>query len=55
VQAFGNRLARGFDPGAAQGGKLLWIAFSSQDRFDSAQTTFSRNVADNIAQLHKLS
>src|SRR5262249_27029179 len=36
VQAFGNRLARGFDPSAAQGGKLLWIAFSSQDRFDNA-------------------
>src|ERR1700757_719451 len=28
VQAFGNRLVRGFDAGAAQGCQLLWITFS---------------------------
>jgi hypothetical protein len=49
VQAFGNRLAGGFNAGATQGGQLLWIPFSSQDCFDNTQTAFAGDIAEDVA------
>src|SRR6516164_7017371 len=42
-------VALGFNADAAQGGQLLWIPFSSQDRFHNTQTAFAGDIADDVA------
>jgi hypothetical protein len=52
MQTLGHRFACGFNPCAAQSGKLLWISFSGDNGVDDAQPCFADDITDDVAQLH---